>query len=805
MYSNGLRIKSANVLFRGKKISAKAFSVQRSHNLVLSLPCAIKGKATILLEFSGRNNDQMYGFYRSTYASGKAKRYVITSDFEPTDARAMFPSFDEPSFKASFDLTVSIDRGMSAISNMPIRREYISAGKKMVEFETTPPMSTYIFHLSVGAFSFTEKRAGRLQIRLATLRGSSDPSLPLDYAAKFIEFYESYFGIKYHLPKVDMIALPDFRAGAMENWGAITFRETRLLCDASFPSAIKERVAEVIAHELAHQWFGDLVTMKWWDDLWLNESFATFMSQKAMDAVFPDWKMKDRFLDMVAGPAFTADSAGSTHPISVKVDDAEHMGELFDEISYEKGCMVLHMIEKFVGEKTFRKGLHRYLMRNRYSNASKEDLWGALQEECRNEGKGRDVVSFARSWIEQPGHPVVSVKPAGDALSAKQSRFMTYGRPPRQRWVVPLEYSSNGATGMKLMRDESALISNLKQPAKLNANQDYFYRVEYGRDVTAALGERVKLGSLSYRDGWGLENDLYSFMIACRVSLDAYLNFVEKYCTGSGYPLAYGTSLHLSSLHGLLYNTSREGDIKAVSSSFHKRLLDECGMEKTEGEPNSVIFLRTRAFSALGLLGYKPVIDAAAAYMRPHGIGAIPPDLRSSVYSIAAWNGSASTFSSLKGMYLRTVDPVERVRLLQALGMFREQGLVRAALGFSFSKAVRLQDSAFIPSVLSGRAPRSSDGIRSEANPAGSLYLWQWLRGNWGSLEKKLPMETHMLDKVMRSLFNVSRKDQLADIERFFSGRRGRRADIEKTLRLAKDSIRANIRFMEQNKIKQYK
>ncbi len=798
MYANGLRIKSASVSHGDRMLKARVSYSGKSHNLVLSLPEAVKGAALISIEFSGKNNDQMYGFYRSVYREGGRKRYMMTSDFEPADARAMFPCFDEPSFKATFDASVTIDRGMKAVSNMPARSERaLPGGRRLVRFMTTPRMSTYLFHLSVGDFRRYTKRDGNLEISLVSPRKVADPSMPLDFAARFVRFYESYFGIRYPLPKLDMIALPDFRAGAMENWGAITFRESRLVGDSSAPVAIRERIAEVIAHEFAHQWFGDLVTMKWWDDLWLNESFATFMSHKAMDAAFPEWGMQDRFLDMVAALAFNADSVRSTHPISVRVEDAERIGELFDEISYEKGCMVLHMVEDYIGPETFRRGLHRYLMGHRYGNAAKEDLWNALQEECRKEGRETDVAHFVKSWIEQPGHPVVSFS-GGKRPSLGQDRFVMYGPTPKQEWVVPVRYATESSGGVEVMRRRTAP-TKISMPAKLNLNQDYFYRVRYDRRTLERLGERVKRGSLSYRDGWGLENDLFALMLASDVGLDRYMEFVDRYCVGSGYPMAYNTSMHLASLYSMLYHTDRRAEAAALSMRFHKRLIDECGMESVDGESNRVTLLRSRAFSNLGLLGYGPVVEAAERYVSRR-TGA-PADLRASAYAVAAWNGGRRTFGMLKSMYAHADDPSERVRLLQAISMASTRSLIKEALDFSLSSAVRLQDSSFIPLTVSGVAVRSSDGIRVEQNPAGKAYIWPWMRDSWPAITRRFTVETHILDKVVLALSVVSDRRQAAEIMRFFSARRNSRPDISTRLAAVKDSIRANIRFMERNGI----
>ena len=371
---------SVKIRCKGNEQIVKATVNAKSDIATLAFSNRISGRAELEIAFEGTNNDKMAGFYRSKYGKGKNENYLLTTQFEATDARRAFPCFDEPALKATFDLTLIVDSKLEAVSNMPVKStKRIGNRRKALSFLTTPSMSTYLLYMGVGMYDRITGNAGKLKVSVLTMPGMKKyAKLPLKYAILAIKYYEKYFGIGYPLPKVDLLAIPDFAAGAMENWGAVTFRETALLIDENSSVATKQYVADVVAHELAHQWFGDLVTMKWWNDLWLNESFATFMSAKAVDAAFPEWNFMAQYIDDTIGTAFSADCLKSTHPINVEVKSSGEIDQIFDRISYEKGGTVLHMLEDFIGKEQFRKGLNAYLKAHAYSNATKYDLWNAI-------------------------------------------------------------------------------------------------------------------------------------------------------------------------------------------------------------------------------------------------------------------------------------------------------------------------------------------------------------------------------------------------------------------------------------------
>src|SRR5881409_3662545 len=395
-----------------------------------------KFSGTLDIDYRGTISEKLVGFYKAAYDGG----YIASTQFEAASARRMLPSIDHPAHKAEFKLTVKTDKDLDVISNTPLTSSKIEGSKKVVEFQKTPRMSTYLLYLGVGKFEEVKEKHDGVEYAVATVPGkSSGAKFPLDVAKESVQFFEKYFGIKYVLPKLHLVAVPEFAAGAMENWGAITFREIALLIDKDSSVRIKKLVSEVIAHEVSHQWFGNLVTMKWWDDLWLNESFATFMAAKALDSMFPRWVVWQDFVRGETAGALALDSLNSTHPIEAKVRSPEEIEELFDEISYGKGASILRMIEAYIGPDKFQKGVSKYLQQFRYSNASGSDLWNHLEQ-----ASGLDVSRVMEAWIGKVGYPVVKVSLSSGKLVLEQERFLLSGARDKQTWPIPVTIAVDG-------------------------------------------------------------------------------------------------------------------------------------------------------------------------------------------------------------------------------------------------------------------------------------------------------------------------------------------------------------------------
>ena len=383
------------------------------------------GSVVLHVKFEGINRTNLYGFYKCNYINNGKKEQWLSSQFENTDARAAFPCFDEPAFKSTYEVTMVIDKDYTALSNMPVKSTtLLNNGRKSVSFMKTPIMSSYLLYLGVGKYDIVEGKYNNTILRVITTPGKGVyANLALKYAKLFLGFYEEYFGINFPLPKIDFIAVPDFAVGGMENWGAITFRESMVLGDETASLFIKSVIADTIAHELAHQWFGDLVTMKWWDDIWLNESFAEFMSTKPIDKYFPMLRMKENFYSDKIKKAMSEDQLKGTQPIHVQIKTNDDISASFGGIIYQKGASILNMIEDLVGSKAFREGLHEYLNKHKYKNADRYDLWNAIENSAKRNGVTVAINKIVKDWIMQEGFPVVYVSKKNEKVRIKTKKI----------------------------------------------------------------------------------------------------------------------------------------------------------------------------------------------------------------------------------------------------------------------------------------------------------------------------------------------------------------------------------------------
>ena len=790
-----LRIRSAHVESSGRSLKARVKRKEKAGRISLLFGERIAGNAVIEIKFEGRHNDGMYGFYRSSYTFKKRTLYSLTTQFEASNARAAFPCFDEPEFKATYDISLVIDKDLDAISNTEIKSTVkVDGKKKMVTFERTPKMSSYLLYMGVGRYEYINGRLGKLRIRIVTRPGKSQlGSLAMDYAKKFIAFYERYFGVSYPLKKADFIAVPDFAAGAMENWGAITFREVLLLSDKDNASvAAKQRVAEVIAHELTHQWFGDLVTMRWWDDLWLNESFATFMAYKAVDSTFPKWRMMDQYLNIEASSAFAADQLMSTHPINMVVKDSSQIDSMFDSISYEKGGTVLRMLEDYAGQEVFRRGLHRYLKENAYSNATKYDLWGSIEREARARGKPVPFSRVAKAWIDKPGYPLVKVYKSDFAVHLSQGRYTVLGSSPNAEnvWPVPVRYkTSRGAEGFLLFdKTDQDIATGQVDWIKINSGAAGFYRTQYQTELLPRLGEAISSGRLGYIDAWGVENDLFAMARSARMAASEYLDFITRYCMDAEPLVSESISHHLSWLYHMSYGMRLSARVATVSREFHLRLLGKLGWNKRPGEGNIESMLRSSSAHILSMLGHKPTIkrfnEMYKKYRKDRKL--VDPDMKAAMLGSVAWNGGGNEFNWVLNAYLREEIPEERVQLLSTLGAFRREDLAKRALQLPLSKKVRLQDSYLIPEVVS-------------ENPATGQILLAWTMSNWKRIRSSYDSGTLMLGRYVRNMEFVHDEQTMEVVRKFFSDRRNRREDIERDIGRTMEIIEANVNFTKKN------
>src|SRR6187200_1340072 len=466
---NGLELKIEAASVDGKELPVSAIKADNEKELLtLPLPSELAaGDHALTLRFTGKINQQGQGlFYMRYQEQGSGSRKVMLgTQFEATDARRFFPCWDEPAFRARFQLTVVVPENWLAVSNMPIESEQKVAGGKEVRFASTPPMSTYLNVFVAGELDLIESRVGPTQIRVIATKGKAELGrYALEASAEILKYYNDYFGVTYPLPKLDQIAIPGGFGGAMENWGGITYYESRLLFDPKSSSAeTKQDIYEVLAHEMAHQWFGDLVTMAWWDNLWLNEGFASWMGSKCTAQFNPQWEVwlrrefprdPSRRAGIAKEAAMEGDARSTTHPIQQPVATEAEANSAFDDITYKKGQSFLRMLESFLDEDVFRQGIRRYIAAHKYSNTTTADLWNALSE-----ASNKLVAEIAAGWTEQPGFPVVNVnRETDDKVRLYQERFtVNFTNAPPLLWQIPLTYSVVGETpATLLMTDKTA-------------------------------------------------------------------------------------------------------------------------------------------------------------------------------------------------------------------------------------------------------------------------------------------------------------------------------------------------------------
>lgn len=572
-------------------------------------------------KFTGKLNDKMAGFYRSSYkdeATGKTK-YLATTQMEPTDARRAFPCFDEPALKATFDITLIADKHLVCLSNMDVASEKevkSSTGpgmKKAVTFNKSPVMSTYLLAFVVGELNFVETNDFRVPVRVYATpdKHIEHGKYSVELAAKTLTFYEKTFDSSFPLPKMDMVAIPDFSAGAMENWGLVTYRVVDLLYDeATSGAAVKERIAEVVQHELAHQWFGNLVTMDFWDGLWLNEGFATWMSWYSCNTFYPEWKVWDRYVADDLQNALALDSLRSSHPIEVPVKRADEINQIFDAISYSKGSCVLRMISRYLGEDKFMEGIRRYLKKHAYGNTQTGDLWAALSD-----ASGKDVREVMEIWTKKVGYPVVTVtedEPAGK-IHVKQNRFLRTGdvKPEEDQTLYPvflgLRTKEGIDDGLTLYEREKDLKVPDLEFFKLNADQAGIYRTSYTPERLAKLGKAARDGLLTVEDRTGLIADAAALASSGYQKTSGVFNLLKSFDTEPEYVVWAEITDRVGAVKGAW--VFEDQHIKDSLNTFQRDMVSEkahsLGWEFKGNEGHILQQFKAMMFGNAGLAGDK--------------------------------------------------------------------------------------------------------------------------------------------------------------------------------------------------------
>ena len=757
-------------------------------------------KVQLIHTYTGELNDKMAGFYRSKKKDGK---YLAVTQFEATDARRALPCFDEPALKAEFTVTLIADEGLTCLSNMDEAStktvdSKITGGKRQaVKFNRSPRMSTYLLAFIIGELKSISTDKFRLPIKvwMTPEQNEQDGQFSLEVAAKTLAFYEKAFQAPYPLPKMDMVAIPDFAAGAMENWGLVTYRVVDLLFDQKTSGAsVKERVAEVVQHELAHQWFGNLVTMDFWDGLWLNEGFATWMSWYSCNEFYPEWKVWETFvIDSLQG-ALGLDGLRSSHPVEVPVHRAEDINQIFDSISYAKGSAVLRMISKYLGEETFIDGVRRYIKKHAWGNTQTGDLWAALSD-----ASGKDVSTVMDIWTKKVGYPVITVteNTSDSSITVKQNRFLRTGdvKPDEDEVLFPviLGLRTKKAVNEELMltkREQTFKLDDGLDFYKLNADHSALFRTNYTPERLSKLGEAARSGLLTVEDRAGMIADAGVLAASGYGKTSGILSLLDSFNTEDQFVVWNEILTRVNAVRNtwLFEDEAIKDALKSFQLTLVSAKAHELGWEFKEDEDHILSQYKTLMFGSAGMAGDKKV-QAAAREMfdkfKKGDYAAVHPNLRGSVFAMCVRDGDESDWQALLDRFHSAPTADERNTCLRTLGRAKSEPLIRKTLDLALGGEVKMQD-IYMPI---GGLSTTSLGVEMR---------WKWMQKNWAELVEKLPPSMTMLSSVVSiCVAGFTKKSQLEEVTKFFDG--VERKGFDRSLEQSCDSIRAKSNWLERD------
>ena len=748
------------------------------------------GTQELTLVFKGILNDKMRGFYRSKYNIGTMEYNIATTQFESTDARSAFPCFDEPAHKAVFNVSLIVPKGKTAISNtLPISRIEHEAGYEIVKFSPTPKMSTYLVAFIVGDFEYLEKKSNRgVIVRVYTTPGKKyQAKFALNTTVKVLEFYEEYFDIPYPLETLDMIAIPDFSSLAMENWGAITFREIGLLVDEEKTSInSKEMIAEVIAHELSHQWFGNLVTMEWWTHLWLNEGFASYIPYLAINKLFPKWNIWERFNTYMLNPALRLDSLKNTHPVEIEVNHPNEIGEIFDAVSYNKGASIIKMLANYLGEKDFKEGLKYYLKKHSYKNTSTIQLWQAFEKISR-----KPVTKIMQNWTSKSGYPLIRVRLENKNIYLSQERFFSshlskVRTKDNTIWQTPIMLGNNKNEKNILLKDKSSIegIDFSDDWIKINLGESSFFRTAYSKELLEQLIKPVKNKILPVEDRLGIVRDLFALSEAGIIPTTNTLEFLSAYENEDSYAVWVEIASGLTRLKQLLVREKSYKKLDTFVLSLFSNILLKMGWEKNKSEPHTNSMLRSLTLNTFARSQDKKIIIQAKKYFTLLKKGKyIDPDIRSSVYTAIASSGGIQEYQSLLKLYKKETLHEEKERIGDAMGDFNDPKILKLVCEFAFSKDVRSQDSWRI---------LYSVGMNFVA---GRDVWFAFIKNNWRLLVSKYGEGGHTLSTLIKAIAGSAENKHLKEFNRFFETHDALGA--ERSIQQIRERLESNIAWLE--------
>ena len=723
-----------------------SYDVEEERAVLALGPPAEPGQWWLRLTFNGSINDSLQGWYRSTFTdqAGEA-RTIATTQLEATDARRVFPCWDEPDRKAVFSITLIVDDGLLTVSNGPVvEDEDLGNGKRQVRFGDTMKMSTYLVALVVGPLIAAEPvDVDGTPVRVVSVPGKEHlGDYAVEVAAHSLRYFTKYFDVPYPGEKLDLVALPDFAMGAMENLGAVTFRESLLLIDRAAASRVElERIADVVAHEVAHMWFGDLVTMKWWNGIWLNEAFATFMELLCVDDYRPDWNRWVTF-GISRNGALSVDALKSTRPVEFPVSRPSEAEEMFDALTYQKGGGVLRMLEQYVGADGFRGGIAAYIRRHRYANTETSDLWDAIEE-----ATGEPVRSMMDSWINQAGHPVVSVALDGSSLRLEQARFRFVAQAEtteEARWQVPvmLRASVDGTVvHRRFILSEAATVLDLGgRPDWVVVNEGGWglYRVRYSPELLQALTTQVR--DLDALERFTLATDTWDSVLAGDTPVEAFVALARLLAPFEDNPNVWALVVGGLDLLERAVPEGRRDETRALVRELCGPAFERLGWAPAPDEPETTATLRATLLRALGVLGRDEGVRTRAVELHSSPPdGGVDPDLASAVVAIVAHAGGEATYADYLTRWREATTPQEELRYLYGLAAFEHPALFRRTLDLVLSDEVRTQNAPFLLSRLL-------------SNRVGGADAWAFVEEHWDELLTRIP--ANLFDRAIDGILD---------------------------------------------------
>jgi aminopeptidase N len=782
----GLHAKNLTILTASIDDQPAEFTAGKDDEIEIKNDQFSEGEHSVEVTFQGIITDQMHGLYPCYYEHDGVKKELFATQFESHHAREVFPCIDEPAAKATFDLQLATDTGYTVLSNMPVKATVLDSDRQITTFDTTPRMSTYLLAFVVGDMQKkTAQTKGGVEVNIWATHAQPANSLDfaLDIAVRSIEFYDDYFGTAYPLPKSDHVALPDFSSGAMENWGLITYRESTLLGNAETTSiASLHYIATVIAHELAHQWFGNLVTMEWWNDLWLNESFATLMEYIAVDALHPEWNIWLDFATHESVMALRRDSIDGVQPVQVDVNHPDEISTLFDgAIVYAKGARLLRMIQHYIGHDAFRAGLKQYFAKHAYTNTIGNDLWNALEQTS-----GKEITSIMNTWISQPGYPVVSVARNNGELTLSQQQFFIGPHEKSDKtWPVPLDADSSDTP--QLLNDPSVTFASTN-PIRLNRSDSAHFITNYDEQSRTHLLDQVADGSLDTIGRVQLLDEATLLARGGVITSDQLIPLVQAYKDETLEPVWDMIGMALGELRKFIEdNKDAEAKLRQLSATIASKEYARLGWTPQPDESEEDTKLRSTIIG-LTLYGEAPdALETAKKLYDTTPLDQLDPELRALVISSVARYGDGAVVDTLLEAYKTTQSPDLKQDICIGITSTRVPEKIDQLLdGMKDPAIVKPQDVfRWFVYLIRGRDSRDK--------------AWQWIRDNWDWVEQTFAGDKSYDDFPRYGASGLVTRAQLEEYKAFFDPKKNIPA-LARTITLGISEIEGRVTLIERDK-----